>query len=122
MKIKKIKPECPVCGKKMIIKEIHCPDCDITVTGNMTVQGDMPLSDKDWQFVHDFIMCEGNLKCLGEKMNLSYPTLKNILQEVKEKLPGYKAVIKEEVDSVLGELESGNIDINDAIEKLKRRK
>lgn len=122
MKIKKIKPECPVCGKQMIIKEIHCPECDITVTGNMTVQGESPFSDKDWKFVHDFIMCEGNLKCLGEKMGVSYPTLKNMLQEIKEKLPGYKAVIKEEVNSVLDDLESGSIDIDSAIEKLKRRK
>ncbi len=121
----KMKTQCPVCNGKLLIKEMECPDCNIIIKGNIEgISSDSPqhlLNNEEWHFVIQFLLCEGNLKCLGEKLNKSYPTLKNKLQEIKEKLPGYK-IDSDNVDNVLDLIESGKMDLKQALNKLKRRK
>lgn len=120
----KINSQCPVCSGEIIIKEFQCKDCGITVSGDMKMENTPAISvfgKEDWHFIREFLICEGNLKCLGEKLNKSYPTLKNKLQEIKDKIPGYEPNA-EIVDNILNDIESGNIDVKAAINKLKRRK
>lgn len=120
----KITAKCPVCSGDIIIKEFQCKHCGITVSGDMKME-DVPansyFNDEEWHFVREFLLCEGNLKCLGEKLNKSYPTLKNKLQEIKDKIPGYEPNAQL-VDDILDNIESGNVNIKQAISKLKRRK
>ncbi len=121
----KMKSKCPACNGKLIIKEMECPKCKITIKGDIEgFSNESPkelLNNEEWHFVIQFLLCEGNLKCLGEKLNKSYPTLKNKLQEIKEKLPGYK-IDSDNVDKVLDLIESGEMDLKQALNKLKRRK
>ncbi len=120
-----MKTKCPVCAGKLIIKEMECPNCNITIKGSIEdISTESPqnlFSNEEWHFVVQFLLCEGNLKCLGEKLEKSYPTLKNKLQEIREKLPGYE-IDSDSVDNVLDMIESGKMDLKQALNKLKRRK
>ncbi len=118
----KIGPKCPICSGNMTVQAIHCEECGITITGNMKMQEQTGVFKSDeWEFIREFIICEGNLKCLGEKLGKSYPTIKNKLQEIKDNLPGYEHNV-EYVDNILDSIETGDIDIQKALNKLKRRK
>ncbi|MDY6786719.1 MAG: DUF2089 family protein [candidate division WOR-3 bacterium] len=121
MKIRKIDGLCPSCGRTMIVKKVQCPDCEIEITGNMEIGAESAsgiFTDDEWGFIREFLICEGNLKCLGEKLGKSYPTIKNKLKEIKNKLPGGE-YSPSRIDSLLDELESGELSAADIIKQIK---
>jgi hypothetical protein len=44
------------------------------------------LDEEDQAFILDFVMCGGSLKALAQKMNLSYPSVRNRLDDVIKEL------------------------------------
>jgi len=120
--MKRVKTNCPVCSKGMIIKEMFCQDCGITMKGDMVLAVGNEFNESEWRFVMEFLLLEGNIKAVGEKMGISYPTVKNMLSDIRKKLPGYDEERKIELKDVIDDLENGTIDVFDAVEKLKRRK
>jgi len=117
----KIVKNCPVCGGEMVVKQLNCPSCKTDITGTFSTSLSNPFDEDEWKFVTEFLVCEGNLKCLSERINLSYPTLKNKLLKIKQKLPGGDLIIREEVDEVLDLIDKGDPEAKEMLEKLKRR-
>jgi hypothetical protein len=46
----------------------------------------MRLKEEDMRFVYDFVMCSGSLKALAQKMDLSYPSVRNRLDDIIAKM------------------------------------
>ena len=46
----------------------------------------MQLSEEDQAFVCDFVKSSGSLKEMAQRMGLSYPTVRNRLDDIIEKL------------------------------------
>ena len=91
MNIKKIFPTiCPSCGGVLCVESLHCKECDTTVKGSYNIPPLLRLSADEQQFVHAFIMCSGSLKQMAADMGLSYPTVRNILDNIIEKLNSYE--------------------------------
>ena len=44
------------------------------------------LTDKEQQFVIDFIKSSGSLKDMAKNMGVSYPTVRNVLDDLIDKL------------------------------------
>ena len=87
MTTKKIFPSvCPSCGGVLSVKSLHCAECDTTVQGEFAIHPILRLSAEEQQFVTAFIKCSGSLKQMAADMGLSYPTVRNILDEIIEKL------------------------------------
>ena len=87
MSSKKIFPTtCPSCGGVLSVKSLHCYECDTTVSGEFAVHPILRLTTEEQQFVHAFIMCSGSLKQMVADMGLSYPTVRNILDNIIENL------------------------------------
>ena len=87
MTTKKIFPTvCPSCGGVLSVKSLHCAGCDTTVQGEFAIHPILRLSAEEQQFVTAFIKCSGSLKQMAADMGLSYPTVRNILDEIIEKL------------------------------------
>ncbi len=124
--MKEIIKKCPVCGGSLTVRKLVCESCETEINGKFGVERSSILDDEDWNFVKEFIFCEGNFKLLSERLDLSYPTLKIKLSKIKEKLNMENGVtIKEkddDIDSYLSMLEKGEIGIDDVIKILKRRK
>jgi hypothetical protein len=117
----KIVKNCPVCGVEMVVKQLHCPSCKTDITGTFSTSMSNPFDEEEWKFVIEFLICEGNLKCLAERINLSYPTLKNKLMKIKQRLPGGDIIIREEVDEILDMMDKGDPEAKEMLEKMKRR-
>ena len=56
------------------------------VQGEFAIHPLLRLSVEEQQFVHAFIMCSGSLKQMAADMGLSYPTVRNILDNIIENL------------------------------------
>lgn len=77
---------CPSCGGVLSVKNLHCAECQTTVQGEFAIHPLLRLSADEQQFVHAFIMCSGSLKQMAADMGLSYPTVRNILDNIIENL------------------------------------
>jgi hypothetical protein len=123
-------PTCPVCGGEMIITRLHCPACDIEITGQFN-PGSNPfsaLSPEQLQFVVTFVRCEGRYNRMEEEMKLSYPTLRSRFNEILNAMgfePGKEEAVKPGPDErrrILEDLDAGKISAEEAQLRLAGKK
>lgn len=74
MALKNLPKICPSCGKRLSVQAMHCNGCDTHIV--------MQLSAPDQQFVLDFVKSSGSLKEMAQKLGLSYPTVRNRLDDI----------------------------------------
>ena len=115
---------CPVCQNELIITRLHCEACDTTLEGRFLGGPFGHLSKEQLDFIETFVRCEGKLTRVQEEMALSYPTIRNRLQEVIRAL-GYEPGKEESPEisdeqrlGVLEELDSGKISAEEAMRRL----
>jgi hypothetical protein len=77
---------CPSCDGKLLIGELSCESCNTKVSGTFEMPAIMKLSKDEMEFAMNFIKSSGSLKTMASQMSLSYPSVRNILDEVIEKL------------------------------------
>jgi hypothetical protein len=77
---------CPSCGGGLIVKRLLCQGCETEVEGSYSFPPLVSLSKEDQEFVLDFIKASGSLKEMAKIMGISYPTVRNRLDEIIENL------------------------------------
>jgi len=83
---KKLPIKCPSCENQLQVKQLHCEKCETEVTGFYSLPIISQLKDEDHKFILDFIKASGSLKIMAQNMKLSYPTVRNILDEIINKI------------------------------------
>jgi hypothetical protein len=84
--LKKLPHLCPSCSSPLNVKSLSCGNCNTEVTGEFELPPLARLEPDDRQFIVDFVKSSGSLKLMAEKMKLSYPTVRNMLDEVIARL------------------------------------
>lgn len=144
--------KCPVCGGDLVVTRLHCPACETTIegsfdpgtSGNRLQEAFSPeqlkpllpfsrLTAEQLQFVLTFVRCEGRFNRMEDEMGLSYPTLRNRLNEIIRAM-GYEPTREEqqpatppqpqapgpnERQSILDMLSRGEINLDDAKRRLR---
>ena len=83
---KKLPIFCPGCGSGLKVNSLCCDSCQTTITGLFELPLLLKLEQKDQTFIIDFIKCSGSLKIMAEKLKLRYPTVRNMLDDLIEKI------------------------------------
>ena len=83
---KKLPIKCPSCENQLQVKQLYCEKCETEVTGSYSLPIISQLKDKDQKFILDFVKASGSLKVMAQNMKLSYPTVRNILDEIIDKI------------------------------------
>jgi hypothetical protein len=116
--------KCPVCNGELIVTRLHCENCDTVIEGRFTNTAFAGLTLEQLDFIETFVRCEGKLTRMQDEMALSYPTIRNRLQEVIRAL-GYEPgkdepseISDEQRLGVLEELDSGRISAEQAMRLL----
>ncbi|MFW6189204.1 MAG: DUF2089 domain-containing protein [Planctomycetota bacterium] len=112
------RPRCPKCGRGMDIARYRCDDCDVAVEGRFTVPPLARLSAEEQVFVTAFIRCHGNIKRMEQMFAISYPTVKNRLNAITEKLDAAMDAPRSPT-RVIDRLESGDISVEEALRMLE---
>ena len=84
--VKKLPYECPSCSGALRVTSLGCEQCETSVSGKFDLPLLAKLSPEDQQFVLDFIRSSGSLKEMAQKLNLSYPTVRNMLDDLIHKI------------------------------------
>lgn len=119
---------CPVCGDKLAITRLNCPNCDTSIEGRFQPSRLEQLGPEHRAFVELFVRCEGKLNWVAQELKLSYPTVRARLDdviramgyEVKELPPAEeKQRLFEQRQAILDELAAGKLTPNDAVRQLQ---
>ena len=79
---KKLPLICPSCDSFLKVKQLHCENCETDVTGLYSLPIISQLSIDDQRFILDFVKASGSLKVMAQNMKLSYPTVRNRLDDI----------------------------------------
>lgn len=118
----KVIGKCPICGEKLEVKALHCNHCDTTIEGNFELSVFDRLSEVQTKFLIIFLKHGGNIKLVEKELDVSYPTVKKILDEINSIL-GIDATLErgdETKEEILKKLKKGQISFEEAEDKLKR--
>lgn len=128
---------CPVCKKDLHVVKLHCHHCDTNVEGNFSLSKFNYLETEKLYFIEVFVKNRGNIKAIEKELNISYPTVKKLLDEViiglgyqitdddepiKEKEKEEPRVIKIDRTKILDQVEKGILSVNEALDALKKGK
>ena len=115
--------KCPVCDGDTSITKIRCSKCKTTIEGNFDLCKFCKLTPEQKIFVDVFIKCRGNIKEIEKELGISYPTVKNKIEDVVMAL-GHKvdSTAYESIDrkEILDRLNNGEISVDEALELLKK--
>ena len=139
--------KCPVCGGDLLVTRLYCPSCETTIEGSFQpVGGGAPgsfspeqlkwllpfsrLNVEQLQFILTFVRCEGRFNRIGDELKLSYPTLRNRMNDIMRAM-GYEPAKDEtqqpastlpnavERKKILDDLDKGLITLAEARRRLK---
>lgn len=79
---KKLPHICPSCSSPLNVKSLICGSCDTEVSGNYNLPLLASLTEEDQLFITNFVKCSGSLKTMAQDLGLSYPTVRNMLDDV----------------------------------------
>lgn len=80
---------CPVCHHDLHVVRLHCDHCDTALEGRFSLSKFNYLTSEQLYFIELFVKNRGNIKSVEKEMDLSYPTIKKMLDDVILGL-GYK--------------------------------
>lgn len=82
----KLPVKCPSCEQALNVSQLSCLKCDTIISGNYPLPKLMQLPQEDQEFILQFVTHSGSLKKMALQMEISYPTMRNKLDDIIEKL------------------------------------
>lgn len=119
--------KCPVCGQNTEVTAINCNDCGTRIEGHFQLCRFCRLTEEQKNFIETFVKCRGNIKEVERELGISYPTVKNRLEDAANALgynssAGYSYSEPEDTGrrrEILDQLEIGELSVEEALDMLK---
>lgn len=90
--------QCPSCGGELVVTGLSCAQCGTAISGSFTLPPLLRLNAADLAFATDFVKCGGSLKGMSQKLGLSYPTVRNLLDDVIAKITALEGAQNEQAE------------------------
>jgi hypothetical protein len=113
--------KCPSCSGKIVVTELCCSDCKTSIKGSFDLPPFAAMAPQDETFLRVFLAARGNIKEVERQLNISYPTVKNRLDALLNKLGlgSLQAEAKKRRLEIVERLERGEINAQEAVGLLK---
>lgn len=118
--MRKVLEHCPACGGELVITHLRCPTCDTGIEGHFIPCRFCQLSEKTLGFIECFIKNRGNIREMERELGISYPTVRNRLNEVIREM-GYEAEHEKQLSrrEILQQLDTGELTADEAMRQLE---
>jgi hypothetical protein len=116
---------CPICQSELTVVRLHCSSCDTSIEGNFSAGQFSNLTPEQLEFIFTFVRSEGKINRMEQELGVSYPTIRNRLNEVIRALgyePGREEpveITQERRNSILEDLSAGRITADEATRFLR---
>jgi hypothetical protein len=104
----------------LLIERVKLATKGISVEGQFDLPPLAKLAMEDQVFIAAFVRSHGSIKQMEQLFGISYPTVKNRLNRIAEKLDFVDITPVEDRSEILARLERGEITTKEAIERLKK--
>lgn len=111
---------CPSCEEALVATKLSCRACGTSLDGQFEIPALLQLSPQDLSFVSAFVRSSGSLKAMAQQLGISYPTVRNRLDEIVRQLEALEAGTAKKKHEILDALEAGKLTAKDAAEQLKK--
>lgn len=78
--------QCPACESLLKVGRMFCEHCGTEVCGDFELPLLARLPEREQLFIIEFVKSSGSLKDMAKSMGVSYPTVRNVLDDLIEKL------------------------------------
>lgn len=109
-------------GKQIVVERVRIVESDIAIEGEFELPSMARLSVEDQVFLAAFVRSHGSIKQMEKYFGISYPTVKNRLNALGEKMEFVEIGQVFERNEVLDRLERGEITVEQSIELLGKEK
>jgi len=93
--MKRLPVSCPSCGGNLAVRRLFCEKCGTEVEGLYSLPPLAGLAPDDQEFILEFIKASGSLKDMTRFLGVSYPTVRNRLDDIIRKLRQNESKSKE---------------------------
>lgn len=83
---KRLPMHCPSCDAPLRVGRMFCGECGTEVCGDFELPLLARLTEKEQRFILDFVKNSGSLKDMARSLGVSYPTVRNVLDDLIDKL------------------------------------
>lgn len=83
---KRLPLRCPACEAPLKVAKMVCGQCGTEVLGVFDLPVLTRLTEEEQRFMLEFVKASGSLKDMAKQMGVSYPTVRNYLDDLIEKL------------------------------------
>ena len=73
---------CPSCASTLRVKSLVCEQCHTEVSGLFSLPLLASLTQQEQDFIIEFVKSSGSLKIMAQQLGLSYPTVRNLLDDI----------------------------------------
>jgi len=82
---------CPACDGELAVSGLACLGCQTRVTGHYRLPPLLRLKPDDQRFIERFVLSSGSLKAMAKQLGVSYPTVRNRLNDIIGQIQNHKA-------------------------------
>ena len=84
---------CPSCSSTLHVKSLVCEQCHTEVSGIFGLPLLASMTTQEQEFVIAFVKSSGSLKVMAQQLGLSYPTVRNLLDDLIRKIENKEKTI-----------------------------
>ena len=82
----KLPIQCPSCQLQLSVTQLSCNNCTTSVSGTFSLPLLMQIPEEEQNFILQFFLMSGSLKEMAIQMGNSYPTVRNKLDDIIQKI------------------------------------
>ncbi len=117
--MRKILEECPACAGALHITGLQCNECRMEMRGGFDPCAFCRLTAEQSTFLLLFVERRGNLSEMEKALGISYPTVRNKLEEIIRLLRRPDAPPPTGRDEVLRKVAAGQLSAQEALDQLQ---
>ncbi|SHG58042.1 Protein of unknown function [Flavobacterium micromati] len=81
---------CPSCENSLRVSQMKCEQCTTEVNGNYDLPLYLKLNREEQDFILEFFLSSGSIKEMAKQAGNSYPTMRNKMDDLIEKIKNLK--------------------------------
>jgi len=85
---------CPSCASQLSVKSLVCGACQTEVSGNFPLPLLASLTVHEQELIVAFVKSSGSLKVMAQQLGLSYPTVRNLFDDLIQKIETKETLLK----------------------------
>jgi hypothetical protein len=111
---------CPSCQGDLLATRLACEVCGTQLDGRFEIPELLKLPAEDLAFVREFVRASGSLKAMAQREGVSYPTVRNRLDQIIARLEELERGLAARRHEILDALEKGRLTTQEAEAALRK--